>query len=93
MRTSTKWVSIDQPEFSECLEDDDVHLCGDCDGLDEGCEVCRGYFLVSGHDSNGLGYPVVLASRFDPERDVPAPHYAPEWLQRMTGATEFRAAS
>lgn len=69
------WVAIDFPGLG--LEPEDVFLCDACDGDGVDCPTCRGYRLLHGYNENGIGYPVVQAERFDPERDRPAFHAAP----------------
>ena len=77
--------SIDRPELA--LEEDDVALCDTCDADDATCHVCRGYGLVHGYDSHGLGLPVVVDSGTPPARaELPPrlPGRAPYGYHRRT---------
>ncbi len=88
-----KWVSIDMPEISAELTDEDVFLCDECDGLGDHCPCCRGYGLVNGYDSNLVGYPVVLRTNYDPEIHRPYLHPVPERLALWRAAQGSRAVS
>ena len=62
--TEIRWVSIDRPHLE--IGPDDVAVC-DCFEMTGSpkpeCNDCRGWGLIHGYDSNGLGLPVRAEER------------------------------